>query len=758
LYLWYKLCTLTNQHMSLEHNIGSGVDSSRFSANKNLKNQGIIGNIGTAINRYKQATVLAGGLAVGAGTVATALGCTNETGVSEGQTGASADALATLWNEGSLGTSNIYPDTHWYANNTDVGYRIFTSDGAIYISETSNNGTNWTAPVLVQTTAGNPVNDAAAMEYSAIVCKGGGCGTGKMIFSTDRDGLGIDLWWADWDDATKTASDAVKMPNVNVDYDSEVKATVNSTGTKMLFDRQEGGSDYNIWQADLPGLTNIQQVIGLNTTKQEAAPFFYGADDVVAFSLIDGSSYAAINKANYNAATHSASGVVKINGFDIGPKSEVGGNTDTKGTTCFSAEVDPGDGGPPVGGIYCDPTLPGPTLPDGGSGIDAGGSAGTGGAGGSAGTGGSGLDSGTGGAGGIDAGGTGGSSPDAGTGGAGGAGGTGGTETGGTGGSAGAGGTETGGIGGSAGAGGTETGGTGDTAGQGGTETGGAAGSGPDAGGAGGSGIDAGGTGGTETGGSAGSGVDAGGTETGGSAGSGVDAGEEDGSAPDCRIKVTTNSGDCEVVDCGNYAVGGVVTLHTVNGDCYYIDPLQNVLHITGTGDSYIQQYNLALAQTVGVEVTHPSGNPKITFGYQTDNGSNMNAGTLGTIVDSKVENRNGEKGVYFHVSKDAVDTTICNSNKECTGVSTFDYGAGPGIVTEGKNIWMSFKDIDQIADSISQQPDAGQIITPPAESNDGGGCSLCSASPKDISHDINGWIGLVLVGGAMAYRRSRRA
>jgi hypothetical protein len=558
------------------------------------------------------------------------------------------------------------------------------------------------------------------------------------MISNDRDGS-PDIYHFDYDIVNNQATNGIKVTQISQDYRSEEYMDISDDGSLMIYGVSQGGADVDIFQVNLPGFTNAIKITGLNTSYGENAPFFFGSEDKIAFSTDrPGSAYQGSNvfvASNYNRTTHSVGAIAPLDALNSN-LNDGSGDTDSNGETCISVETAPSDGGPHQWVIKCDPNVPGPSTPDagtggtggsGGSGIDAGGSAGTGGAGGSAGTGGSGVDSGTGGAGGIDAGGTGGSSPDAGTGGAG-------------------------------GAGGIDAGGS---VGTGGTETGGAAGSGPDAGGAGGSGIDAGGTGGTETGGSAGSGIDAGGTggtETGGSAGSGVDAGEEDGSAPDCRIKVTTNSGDCEVVDCGNYAVGGVVTLHTVNGDCYYIDPLQNVLHITGTGDSYIQQYNLALAQTVGVEVTHPSGNPKITFGYQTDNGSNMNAGTLGTIVDSKVENRNGEKGVYFHVSKDAVDTTICNSNKECTGVSTFDYGAGPGIVTEGKNIWMSFKDIDQIADSIVQQPDAGQIITPPAESKDGGGCSLCSASPKDISHDINGWIGLVLVGGAMAYRRSRRA
>ena len=714
---------------------GSGIEGASGSTPKDGGKKGLLRTFGESINRHKHALMIAGGLAVGASTLPIAPGCAYETGGKTEKTGTSRSALSTSWNTGNLGVDNASPDTHWDEIDPNVGYRLFVSDNVVYISTTNNAGTSWSVPTEVQTASGPLLNDPSSIEYGPRACKFGGCGAGKIIVPTDRGGKGVDLWWWDWDETTKMASNGVKMPNVNVDWDGEFTPDINSTGTWMIFDRDVGGSNPDVFQYDMINHTAPQKVTGLSDPNVfEQDPFFLD-DNTIAVFRDQPLPYGHIYKAeNFNPSTHSVGTISVIPEFDVSAYYESRGDTDSKGGSCITVMVTPGQNN-----IYCDPDFPGLTVPDGGTG-GTGGSGGSGidagGAGGSAGTGGSGVDSGTGGAGGIDAGGTGGSSPDAGTGGAGGAGGTGGTETGGTGGSAGAGGTETGGAAGS----GPDAGGAGGT---GGIDAGGAGGSGVDAGGAGGSGMDAGGTD---------------GTETGGSAGSGVDAGEEEGSAPDCRIKVTTNSGDCEVVDCGNYAVGGVVTLHMVNGDCYYIDPLQNVLHITGTGDSYIQQYNLALAQTVGVEVTHPSGNPKITFGYQTDNGSNMNAGTLGTIVDSKVENRNGEKGVYFHVSKDAVDTTICNSNKECTGVSTFDYGAGPGIVTEGKNIWMSFKDIDQIADSIVQQPDAGQIITPPAENKDGGGCSLCSASPKDISHDINGWIGLVLVGGAMAYRRSRRA
>ncbi|MCC7197780.1 hypothetical protein IT413_06345 [Candidatus Peregrinibacteria bacterium] len=377
-----------------------------------------------------------------------AQGCLEETHESNEKVGSvqqaqwKATSFTPSWGQ-ALG-NNAVPKVYWKTP-TD-GIAVFASDKGggldLYISSTSSGPTGPWSPESLVDDSGSvmKVNMLAPTdsERGAVICVGGACTTGKLIFSSDRDGSD-DLFWGDFDTTTLAVTNVSKLPvglaKVNSNATSEMYPTVDFSGNKLFFNR-----DYNLYTADI-GVWDKTALTGAVGT-QNLGPSVYGT-----YLISSNNSGCANVSSSVDACRYDLSGTtlsVPTNANSI-PGTLAAPNdaqeqfhpyVDSQGYLWVSTGT--------VGNRVIKAFEP------------VAGMGGTGGAGGSGG------------------------SPDAGaggseTGGTGGTGGAGGAETGGTGGMGGAGGAETGGTGGMGGAGGSETGGTGGT---GGSETGGTGGAG----------------------------------------------------------------------------------------------------------------------------------------------------------------------------------------------------------------------------------------------------------------------------------------
>ena len=155
-------------------------------------------------------------------------------------------ALSTTW--GQTVGNNYAPKVYWKdANN---GVAVFVSDKAgglgqtdIYISTTSNGPAGpWTAEALIDDSLSVLKVNTSSFEEGAVVCAGAACGTGKLIFSSARDGSD-DLYWGDFDTTTLKVTNVAKLPvgvgKVNGNFTGEWFPTVDFASNKLYFNVDE---------------------------------------------------------------------------------------------------------------------------------------------------------------------------------------------------------------------------------------------------------------------------------------------------------------------------------------------------------------------------------------------------------------------------------------------------------------------------------------------------------------------------------------
>lgn len=263
----------------------------------------------------------------------------------------------------------------------------------IYFSKTSD-GINWSADQSINS-IGTPVN-TVNYEDSAALCVGGACGTGKLLFSTERDGS-PDIYYADFNVAdcinnnNCDASNVQKAGgNANGNFTSESYISVDEYDNNKLYlisNATAYSMDYGIWNktaiAGIPNnvVTNIAvwDQSGskyLAISSDTACPTSQGDFDICVYLFNGGTP---TNLVNYN----NFSGADQINNA----QQQFALNVDSMGYHCYS------DGLANQQVIKCSDAFYQGTGGSGG----AGGSAGSGGAGGSSGSGGSGGTSGSGG-------------------------------------------------------------------------------------------------------------------------------------------------------------------------------------------------------------------------------------------------------------------------------------------------------------------------------------------------------------------------
>jgi len=218
------------------------------------------------------------------------------------------------------------------------------------------------------------------------------------------------------------------------------------------------------------------------------------------------------------------------------------------------------------------------------------------------------------------------------------------------------------------------------------------------------------------------------------------------------------------VVECENYPLKQAVGLKATNADCTFSIEDYARFTVEGSGNSVLRGSTLypdeALDRFTLWE--DPNHDPKASVAYVLSADAYYTVGLVGTELNGNVETRKGEEGFRIEVTEGAVRHAVCE-NGQCIGMVWIDWGQDasvPPAETQpaGTEVFFSKKDLLALAESIGEPPpDAGQIITPPAQSADEGSCAIRSASPKDVSYDVNAWTASLLIGAAMAYRRTRQ-
>lgn len=301
----------------------------------------------------------------------------------------------------------------------------------------------------------------------------------------------------------------------------------------------------------------------------------------------------------------------------------------------------------------------------------------------------------------------------------------------------------TGGAGGAGGAGGSA--GVGGSAGL-----GGAGGENPDGGaGQGGAGGEA-GTGGV--GGAGAGGSPEGGAGAGGSPEGGAGQGGEGGSEPDCALEVV--SGGCEIVNCNVERISS-----TVNGFCTYRyienpSDVPTTVTCTGTWNGFV------------INTTNN------TLYEDADTGAGLGCNIVeGGNGDNKLKISMVPQGggADYGIEAGGVDTDYgmkykpeLNPNGTPEVVTIYSNEGRVNLRINGQQVG-TLRESGYPAEVDIRRSDLSVLGTPPdinnvpKESGDDGGCSVCSATPGDVSNDINGYVGLVMLAGVMAYRRSRK-
>lgn len=233
--------------MKKQPSLARGV-SARPSTNKGFFNKLLNGN-----NRIAAAAIGVGALVSG---------CLEETNDSDEKIGTvqqaqwKATSFTPSW--GQSASNNGAPKVYWKTP-TD-GIAVFASDKGggtdIYISSTSAGPTGpWSPETLIDDSGSvMKVNMLAPTdsERGAVICVGGGCATGKLIFSSDRDGSD-DIFWGDFDTTTLAVTNVSKLPvgvtKVNGNATGEMYPTVDFSGNKLFFNRgpQIYTADIGVW-------------------------------------------------------------------------------------------------------------------------------------------------------------------------------------------------------------------------------------------------------------------------------------------------------------------------------------------------------------------------------------------------------------------------------------------------------------------------------------------------------------------------------
>ncbi|MCC7197781.1 hypothetical protein IT413_06350 [Candidatus Peregrinibacteria bacterium] len=155
-------------------------------------------------------------------------------------------------------SNNFAPKVYWKTP-TD-GIAVFESDKGggsdIYISTTSSGPTGPWSPETLIDDSGSVVKvnilASTESERGAVICVGGACATGKLIFSSDRDGSD-DLFWGDFDTTTLAVTNVSKLPvggtKVNGNFTGEMYPTVDFSGNKLFFNRDSiiYSADIGVW-------------------------------------------------------------------------------------------------------------------------------------------------------------------------------------------------------------------------------------------------------------------------------------------------------------------------------------------------------------------------------------------------------------------------------------------------------------------------------------------------------------------------------